>query len=80
MSASVYFNLAIQALQRSNPIGELMDRLRDAIDLLLNYHSNIKLNRYRHSLYMQQLRRMEGFLTNSSPYSNARGVKIDRRF
>jgi hypothetical protein len=79
MSASVYINLAVQALQRNNPILELLARIQSTIDLVLNYQSNVKLNKYRHSLYQQQLKRMEGFLTTSSPYTY-RGNKMDRRF
>ncbi len=79
MSASVYLNLAIQAFQRSNPIGEMVESFHAFVSMILNYKSNAKLNRFRHNLYMQQLNRMEGFLTNSSPYTH-RGVKIDRKF
>lgn len=79
MSASVYINLAIQALQRSNPIGELVNSVQSVVYMLMNYNSNVKLNKYRHSLYMQQLRRMEGFLSQGSPYT-CRGEKMDRRF
>jgi hypothetical protein len=80
MSASVYLNLAIQAFQRSNPIGEMVDSFMSMVSMVINYKSNAKLNRFRHNLYMQQLNRMEGFLTNASPYASSKGVKIDRKF
>ncbi len=79
MNANVYVNLAIQMFQRSNPIGELVSRFYVVINMLLTYKSNVKLNKYRHSLYMQQLKRMEGFIVNGSPYTY-RGNKMDRKF
>jgi hypothetical protein len=78
MNASVYFNLARQALQRNNPVMEVVARLHMLFRMLMTYNSNVKLNKYRHSLYMQQLKRMEGFISHGSPYSY-KGGKMDRR-
>lgn len=79
MSATVYFNVAMQALQRNNPVLQVMASIQQALALIMNYKSNLRLNKYRQSLYMQQLRRMEGFITEGSPYQH-RGVKMDRKF
>ncbi len=79
MSATAYINLAIQAFQRSNPIHEVMGRINAVIHMLVNYQSDVKLNKFRHSLYEQQLKRMEGFLSQASPYQY-QGVKIDKKF
>lgn len=79
VNVSTYFNLAVQAFQRNNPILELVNRINALVYMIVNYQSNVKLNKFRHNLYMQQLRRMEGFLSQASPYTY-RGNKIDRRF
>jgi hypothetical protein len=79
MNASVYFNLAKQALQRNNPVLDAINRIVSLITTVMTYNSNVKLNKYRHNLYIQQLRRMEGFISQGSPY-RYRGEKMDRRF
>lgn len=73
------FHLIVGSFQRNNPILQLVARFEMTIQFMLNYRSNVKLNRFRHSLYMQQLQRMEGFIQSGSPYQ-VRGEKIDRRF
>ncbi len=85
MSVSAFFNpatwnLAVQAFQRNNPILEMVARFQQLVYMIKNYNSNVKLNKFRHNLYMQQLHRMERFLSESSPYRVERGKKIDRRF
>jgi len=79
MSALGYVNMAVQLFQRSNPLTEILQRLNGIVAFISNYQSNIKLNKYRQSLYMQQLNRMEGYIATGSPYQ-FRGEKIDRRF
>ena len=78
--ANLYINYAVQLAQRNNPIIEMASRIAAAVNMLLNYQSNVKLNKYRHNLYEQQLRRMEGFLTQGSPYTQYRGTRVDRKF
>lgn len=75
----MYVNFALQIFQRSNPLLEVLTRLTAAIQFVVNYKSMVRLNRYRHGLYMQQLNRMEGFLAQGSPYQY-RGNKINRTF
>lgn len=77
MNASSYVNLAVQMFQRTNPLGEIVAAIQSFANLILNYNSTVKLNKFRHNLYVQQLRRMEGFLSQESPYE---GVKINRQF
>lgn len=79
MNPTVYLNFALRFFQRSNPLLELLDRASAIAGLLVNYTSTVKLNKYRHNLYVQQFRRMEGYLSQSSPYQY-RGQKMDRRF
>ncbi len=79
MSASTYFNLAVQAFQRNNPVLEVVNRVSILVYNIINYKSNVKLTKYRHNLYLQQLKRMEGFLSEASPYQY-RGGKMDRKF
>lgn len=79
MSTEVYINLALQALRRSNPIQEIAQRIQAFVYTLFTHKSNVKLTKYRQSLYIQQLRRMEGFISQGSPY-RYRGEKMDRRF
>jgi hypothetical protein len=79
MSAVAYFTMAKQAFQRSNPLSGIVPHLLQFWSLVVNYKSNVRLNQYRKSLYVQQLKRMESFLAEGSPYQY-RGKKMDRQF
>jgi hypothetical protein len=81
MSSNVatFFNLTLQLLQRNNPIQQALEAVTAFINLVFNYQSDVKLNKFRQSLYMQQMRRMENYLSQASPYQY-QGNKIDRRF
>lgn len=79
MNPTMYFNYALQMMRQVNPVLEIWTRIQSIAQVLMTYNSSVKLNKFRHNLYMQQLYRMESFISQGSPY-NVRGTKMDRRF
>ncbi len=75
-----YFSLAQSAFRRHNPLAEIVMQLVHFVNTWMNLKSDKKLNTYRHTMYMQQLKRMESFISQGSPYGYERGLKIDRKF
>lgn len=79
MNPTLYLNFAIQLFQRNNPIEMVVASFQQWTHMLKNYNSNAKLNKFRHGMYVQQMKRMERYLSEGSPYQH-QGIKMDRRF
>jgi len=74
------YHLLVSYFQRQNPVLMIVGQVQASLNFVMTYQSNVKLNRFRHSLYVQQLKRMEGFIAQGSPYEAGRGEKINRQF
>jgi hypothetical protein len=78
MSSNFYLTIAVQMFQRSNPISQVTAAFHQVLYFLSTYRSNVKLNKFRHSLYVQQMQRMEGYLQDTP--QQYQGHKMDRKF
>jgi hypothetical protein len=74
-----YVNFVGRSLSQGNPIEAFTSWVTQTVYMLATYRSNIKLNKYRQSMYAQQLARMEGYLDEGSPYAY-NGRKFNRKY
>ena len=78
--ATTYAFFAKRLFEQTNPLQSIVAWFTTSIYTLANYRSNIKLNKYRQSLYAQQLARMENYLDQGSPYAYNNGRKFNRKY
>lgn len=77
--ATVYMNFALKMAQQSNPIAGLVEWAMGIVYQISTYRSNAKLNRYRKSMYAQQLEKMENYLVQGSVYQYT-GTKFNKKY
>ena len=78
--ATTYAFFAKRMFEQNNPLQGIIAWLTSTVYSLATYRSNIKLTKYRQSLYAQQLARMENYLDQGSPYAYTNGRKLNRKY